>query len=64
MALIARVSRLFRADVNAVLDRMEEPEVLLRQALRDMQEALAQDQQVLAKMEKELKQLTDRRLEL
>jgi phage shock protein A len=36
MALITRVSRLFRADVNAVLDRIEEPASLLRQAVLDM----------------------------
>lgn len=40
MALINRVSRLFRADFNAVLDQIEEPEQLLRQAIRDMEEEL------------------------
>ena len=38
MALITRISRLFRADFNAVLDRIEEPDVLLKQALREMEE--------------------------
>jgi len=33
MALITRVSRLFRADVNAVLDHLEEPALLLHQAV-------------------------------
>ena len=42
MALITRLSRLFQADFNAVLDRIEEPELQLRQAVREMQ--LAQDQ--------------------
>ena len=41
MALITRVSRLLRADLHAVLDRIEEPEALLRQAVRDMEEDLA-----------------------
>jgi len=45
MALITRVSRLFRADLHAVLDRIEEPEVLLRQAVRDMEDELSQQQQ-------------------
>lgn len=45
MALITRLSRLFRADVNAVLDRIEEPAVLLRQAVREMDEELARDEQ-------------------
>ncbi len=40
MALITRVSRLFQADFHAVLDRIEEPEVLLRQAVREMEEEL------------------------
>ena len=45
MALITRVSRLFQADFHAVLDRIEEPEVLLRQAVREMEEDLARDEQ-------------------
>ena len=47
MALITRVGRLFRADLHAVLDRVEEPEVLLRQAIREMEEELAEDRQRL-----------------
>lgn len=42
MALINRVSRLFTADFHAVLDRIEEPDVLLRQAVREMEDDLAQ----------------------
>ena len=45
MVLISRISRLFRADLHAVLDRIEEPEALLRQAIREMEELLAQDEQ-------------------
>jgi phage shock protein A len=45
MALITRLSRLFRADFNAVLDRIEEPDVLLKQALREMEEDLTRDKQ-------------------
>ena len=41
MALITRVSRLFRADIHAVLDRMEEPELLLKQAVREMEQQIA-----------------------
>ena len=47
MALITRVGRLFRADLHAVLDRVEEPEVLLRQAIREMEEELAEERQRL-----------------
>jgi phage shock protein A len=41
MALINRMSRLFTADVHAVLDRIEEPDVLLKHAVREMEEELA-----------------------
>lgn len=64
MALITRVSQLFRADVNAVLDRMEEPEILLRQAVRDMEDALTKDDQRLKVIELEQKQIVSRQGEL
>ncbi len=64
MALINRVSRLFRADLHAVLDRIEEPDVLLRQAVRDMQEELAQEQQHCKSMHHEHTQLCDREADL
>ena len=41
MAIISRISRLFAADVHAVLERLEEPELVLRQSIREMEEALA-----------------------
>jgi len=45
MALIRRVTRLFAADMHAVLDQIEEPEALLRQAIREMEEELARQRQ-------------------
>ncbi len=45
MALINRVSRLFKADFHAVLDHIEEPEQLLKQAIRDMEDELAATEQ-------------------
>ena len=45
MALIRRVSRLFAADVHAVLDQIEDPESLLKQAIREMEEELARQVQ-------------------
>lgn len=45
MALINRMSRLFTADVHAVLDRIEEPDVLLKHAVREMEEELARNEQ-------------------
>ena len=48
MALINRISRLFRADFHAVLDQIEEPEALLKQAIRDMEDDLAAAEQKIA----------------
>jgi phage shock protein A len=41
MAIVHRITRLFRADVHAVLDQLEEPDALLRQAIREMESAVA-----------------------
>lgn len=57
MALINRISRLFRADMHAVLDRIEEPETLLRQALREMETAHADDCQRSRLLQHEAEQL-------
>ena len=47
MALISRLSRLFHADMNAVLDQIEEPELLLKQAIREMEETLSNNERQL-----------------
>ena len=57
MTLITRVSRLFRADMHAVLDRLEEPEALLRQAIRDMEEQVARSNDEFKGLERELAHL-------
>ncbi len=43
MALIKRVARLFQSDMHAVLDRIEDPESLLKHAIREMEEDLRRD---------------------
>jgi phage shock protein A len=48
MALINRISRLFKADFHAVLDQIEEPGALLKQAIRDMEDDLASTEQRIA----------------
>lgn len=48
MALINRVSRLFKADFHAVLDSIEEPEQVLKQAIRDMEDELQDSEQRIA----------------
>jgi phage shock protein A len=60
MALINRMSRLFTADVHAVLDRLEEPDVLLKHALREMEEALVEGEQRLRALEHERGTLAER----
>jgi phage shock protein A len=57
MALVTRLSRLFQADFHAVLDRIEEPDLQLRQAVREMQFALDQDQQRLQLLQHEAARL-------
>ena len=66
MALIDRLARLFQADLHAVLDRMEEPEALLKHAIREMEDDLAacerrirclqQEQQLLLQRQSEVEQ--------
>ena len=60
MALINRISRLFTADVHAVLDRIEEPDVLLKHAIREMDEELASSEQRVRQLEHERDALADR----
>jgi len=56
MALINRFSRLFRADIHAVLDRIEEPSLLLKQAVREMEEDVYEDERELKLIKFELEQ--------
>ncbi|MFW5451282.1 MAG: PspA/IM30 family protein [Methylophagaceae bacterium] len=61
MALITRLSRLFHADMNAVLDSIEEPELLLKQALREMEETLISDERQIKLLDFEQQQLSKKR---
>jgi phage shock protein A len=64
MALITRFTRLFTADMHAVLDRLEEPQVVLKQAIRDMEEDVAQRAARIAALEAEAAQLQRQLCEL
>jgi phage shock protein A len=64
MTLITRIARLFRADLHAVLDRIEEPDALLRQAIREMEEDLDGDGRRLQAMQRETGRLAAREDEL
>jgi phage shock protein A len=54
------MSRLLTADMHAVLDRIEEPDVLLRHAIREMEEELGQSEQRVNLLEHERARLADR----
>ncbi len=64
MALINRMARLFTADMHAVLDRMEEPTVLLRQAVREMEAAVATSERHIAALEQARSSMASRRQQL
>ena len=50
MGIMTRVVRIFKADVHGVMDRLEDQELLLKQHLRDMAEALNLKEVKLNKM--------------
>jgi len=60
MTLITRVSRLFRADLHAVLDRVEEPDLVLQQAVREMEEDLTRDHRRIEALRAQVKQVDAR----
>jgi phage shock protein A len=60
MALINRVSRLFKADFNAVLDHIEDPEQVLKQAVRDMEDELQAAERRIASCEQDQEALLAR----
>lgn len=64
MAVIARISRLFRADLHAVLDQVEEPELMLRQAIREMQDDFAAREHRIRVAASEQSELQARKREL
>jgi phage shock protein A len=64
MALLRRLSRLFKADFHAVLDRIEEPEALLKQAIREMEAALLQSETILKRLTLEQQQFAQKQGDL
>jgi phage shock protein A len=47
MTLMTRMIRLFKADAHGLLDLLEDPEAVLRQAIRDMEAEIENGEQVL-----------------
>ena len=60
MALIARISRLFQADIHAVLDKIEDPEQLLKQSIREMEESVANEERQIRSWACEQQQLANK----
>ena len=44
MTLLSRITRLFKADLHGILDDLEEPEEVVKQAIRDMEEDIAREE--------------------
>ena len=57
MAIINRVGKLFTADIHALLDLLEDPQILLKQSLREMQAELEQQQKVLQQLVEQKSQI-------
>ncbi len=64
MTIITRISRFIKADVHAVLDYLEEPDVLLRQSVREMEAELAATSCRIGEATKQLSQLEQRIIQL
>ena len=50
MAILTRIFRLFKADIHGVMDQIEDQGLMLKQHLRDMEEALIQKKAQLKQM--------------
>ena len=48
MTLMMRITRLFKADMHGLLDMLEEPGAVLKQAIRDMEGEIEQGRRALA----------------
>lgn len=50
MGIMTRLIRIWKADVNGVMDELEDKELILRQSIRDMEEELDRKEQKLQRM--------------
>ena len=50
MTLITRITRLFKADLHGILDGLEEPQEVIKQAIRDMEEDIATQERRLEEL--------------
>jgi phage shock protein A len=63
MALITRIARLFKADMHALLDTIEEPQSVLKQAIREMAEAIERSEKQLEDLKRREEKLNSYRAE-
>lgn len=64
MTILNRMGRLFKADVNGILDHIEEPEMMLKQAVRDMEAEIAGEEAELRQTQAEIKELNRKVVDL
>lgn len=64
MAIITRLTRLMSADLHGLLDRLETPDLVLAQALREMEESLDRERRYAARLDREIARLGDQEAEL
>lgn len=64
MALLGRMARLLSADLNAVMDTLEEPDALLAQAIRDMEDEIADSRRQLRLARARIEDLDSRKKHL
>src|SRR5690348_12792455 len=61
MSIGKRVVRLMKADIHGILDCLEDPQSILQQAMRDMEEEIAKTEEEQRRREDEAKQLSQAR---
>lgn len=54
MSLLHRITRLFKADIHGILDAIEEPDIMLKQAVREMSEEIESSEAMIKTLTKEL----------
>jgi len=57
MALMTRITHLFKADMHAIIDSIEEPSSVLKQAIREMEDLIVEDETQLITMAEHHKQV-------
>ncbi|HFD11885.1 MAG TPA: hypothetical protein ENJ32_05385 [Crenotrichaceae bacterium] len=60
MTLISRLCRFLQADMHAMLDQLEAPDLILKQSIREMEEVLADESQHILDLKKQQQRLKQR----